>query len=136
MKQSAKRGRKNLIGAYGEEITVRYLKRLGWKIIDINYLKPWGEIDVIATDEQNIIHFIEVKAVSYETKACHKRAVSQANYRPEDNVHPIKLRRLQRTIETWLAEQNCDQLWQLDVAAVRIVPCEKYATIKFIPNVI
>jgi hypothetical protein len=35
-----------------------------------------------------------------------------------------------------LLENGCDLDWQIDVAAVRIVSCEKYGTIKFIQNVI
>lgn len=136
MKQSDKRGQKNIVGGYGEDITVRYLKRLGWSVIKVNYLKPWGEIDVIAKDTEGKIHFIEVKTVSYETKILLQSAVSRATYRPEENVHAHKLRKLQRTIDTWLEEQQCDEPWQIDVAAVRIVPREKYATIKIIPNIL
>ena len=47
-----------------------------------------------------------------------------------------KLIKLNRVIESWLLENQCDLDWQIDVAAVRIVPREKYATIKYLPNVI
>jgi putative endonuclease len=135
MKQSLKQGEKNQVGAYGEQITVNYLKKQGFTILDTNYLKKWGEIDVVAR-ETNIIHFVEVKTVSYETKRLLKVAVSHGTWRPEENVSNHKLIKLNRVIESWLLENQCDLDWQIDVAAVRIVPREKYATIKYLPNVI
>lgn len=136
MKQSDKNGAKNKIGAYGEIIAGRYVERLGWRVLGVNYLKPWGEIDLIAADAGQIIHFIEVKTISHETKALLEYAVSRATFRPEENVHPKKLSRLHRTIQSWLEEKRYDGEWQIDVAAVRIVPAERYATIKIIPNVL
>ncbi len=139
MKQSDKKGLKNKVGGYGELIATRYLARNGFVVIDTNYLKKWGEIDIVARETLNnkpIIHFVEVKTVSYETKADLERAVSYGTYRPEENVHPKKIKRLARAIESWIMENHSDNDWQIDVVAVRIVPREKYATVKFIPNVI
>jgi hypothetical protein len=33
-------------------------------------------------------------------------------------------------------ENDFDGDWQIDVLSVRIVPREKYATVKFIPNIV
>ena len=81
------------------------------------------------------MHFIEVKTVSYETKQQLQAAVTRRTWRPEENVHQYKLIKLQRAIESWLIEKQYDGEWQIDVVAVRLVPREKYATAKFIPNV-
>ncbi len=135
MKQNEKQGLKNKTGAYGEEIAARYLRKQGFTVLELNYLKKWGEIDIVAR-ETNKIHFIEVKTVSYETKHDLQQAVSHGTWRPEENVHAFKLKKLSRVIESWLLDNNCDLDWQIDVLAVRIVPREKYATIKYIPNVI
>lgn len=140
MKQSEKQGKRNKIGAIGEQITVNHLKKRGYSILDTNYLKKWGEIDVVAHETlsgKGIIHFIEVKTVSYETKDLLQKAVSYGTWRPEENVHAEKMRRLQLTIESWILEKGDSVTeWQIDIAAVRIVPREKYATIKYIDNVI
>jgi putative endonuclease len=139
MKQSQKQGEKNKVGAFGEQISVNYLKKLGFTILGGNYLKKWGEIDIVAcetTGSGKKIHFVEVKTVSYETKDQLKRAVSYGTYRPEENVHWVKVKKLNRVIESWLAENRCDNDWQIDVCAVRVVPREKYATIKYLPNII
>ena len=139
MKQSQKKGQKNKVGAYGEDIAAKYLKRLGHIILDTNYLKKWGEIDVVSRENKenkHIVHFVEVKTVSYETKKDLERAISHGTWRPEENVHPLKIQKMNRTIESWLMERKCDLGWQIDVLAVRIVPREKYATVKYIPNII
>ena len=44
----------------GEEIAAKYLTKLGYKIIEKNFRKGYGEIDIIAT-YNNILVFIEVK---------------------------------------------------------------------------
>lgn len=139
MKQTQKQGQKNRIGAIGEQITAVYLEKHGFKIISINYLKKYGEIDIVAREtikNNSKIHFIEVKTVSYETKRALQEAVLRGTWRPEENVHQKKLRRLHRTIEAWLYEYNYNGDWQIDVAAVRIVPQNKYATIKILFNII
>jgi putative endonuclease len=48
------------LGEKGEELAREYLKKHGYKIIEQNYKTPFGEIDVIA-QENNILVFIEVK---------------------------------------------------------------------------
>lgn len=123
-----------LIGRYGEDIAVRYLANKGFLVLDRNYLKKWGEIDIVARRTEKV-HFIEVKAVSYETKAFLEQSVSRGTWRPEENVHPQKLKRLHRAIESWLMEHDYEGDWQVDVIAVRMVTREKYATIKYIENV-
>lgn len=44
----------------GEEIAVNYLKNKGYKIIERNFRKGYGEIDIISTF-QNVLVFTEVK---------------------------------------------------------------------------
>jgi Holliday junction resolvase-like predicted endonuclease len=139
MKQIQKQGRKNQIGALGEQISSVYLEKQGFIIISQNYLKKYGEIDIVAREtiqNKEIIHFIEVKTVSYETKRDLQGAVSRGTWRPEENVHRKKLTRLHRTIEAWLSEHQYNGDWQIDIASVRVVPHEKYATIKMLKNII
>lgn len=139
MKQSQKQGEKNKTGAVGEQIAANYLKKQGFQVVEQNYLKKWGEIDIVARETRGStlkMRFVEVKTVSYETKQDLQRAVSYGTWRPEENVHPKKIQRLSRAIESWLMENNYEGEWEIDVMAVRIVPREKYATIKYLPNII
>ena len=139
MKQTEKQGKKNKIGALGETVAANYLKGLGQSVITVNYLKKWGEIDIVTretTKNGEIAHFVEVKTVSYETKSDLERAVSYGTWRPEENVHYKKIERMNRTIQSWLQENDYHGSWQIDVLAVRIVPRERFATVKYLPNVI
>ena len=123
------------IGALGESLAANYLKNLGFSMIERNYRKKWGEIDLIVSKDKRV-HFIEVKTVSYETKGKLEQNVSYGTYRPEENVHFRKLQRLSRAIETWIAEKGHTGDFQLDVVTVRMVPHEKYAVVDLIENVV
>jgi putative endonuclease len=135
MKQDKKRGIKNEIGGYGEKIAAKYLEKLGFVIVETNYLKKWGEIDIVARGTGKI-RFIEVKTVSYETKQDMQTAISRGTWRPEENVHKAKMQRLNRAIESWILENKCDEEWEIDIIAVRLVLREKYATVKYLPNAV
>ena len=139
MKQTDKKGKKNQVGAYGEQIAVKYLKNKGFLVLEVNYLKKWGEIDIVAREtvgNKQIMHFVEVKTVSYGTKVALDYAVTHETWNPEDNVQFKKIQRLNRTIESWLMDNSCELDWQIDIASVRIVTRDKYASVKYIPNVI
>jgi len=123
------------VGSMGEQITAKYYQDQGFRILGMNYLKKWSEIDVIA-EKNKKVYFIEVKTVSYETKYALDMAITTKEWRPEENVHAFKLKKLSRVIDTWLKDNDWTGDWQIDVASVRIVPHETYATIKIIPNVI
>jgi len=49
------------IGNLGEEMAVKFLLEKGYEIVERNFLKPFGEIDIIAKDKDFLV-FIEVKA--------------------------------------------------------------------------
>ncbi len=128
--------RHNQIGKIGEEIVCKWLSKKGFQVVERNYNKKCGEIDIVARETTGKIHFIEVKTVSYETKQNLLSAVSRKTWRPEENVHAQKQKRLSRTILIWLNERKYSGDWVIDVAAVRLVPREKYGSIKFLENVI
>lgn len=126
----------NEIGKMGEDIAVKYLENQGFAIIDRNYLKKWGEIDIVARETAGKVHFIEVKSVSYETKSDLEWAVPYETYRPEEQVHRNKQERLKRAIQTWIGEKRYKDEFQIDIALVYLVPREKYARVKVLENVI
>ena len=117
---------KRQLGDTGEGVACRYLEGRGYKILERNYLRPWGEIDIIAEKGQKI-SFVEVKSVSRETA-----------YRPEENVHPSKLKRLHRAIQTFLLDHKVpeDRPWQIDVACVYLDFSTRRARVEMIENVI
>ena len=125
----------NAVGKLGEEIAAAWLKDRGMQLLGRNYRRKWGEIDVISRGTE-CVHFVEVKTVSYETKEELDTSVSRETWRPEENVHDLKFRRLGRAIEAWIIEHNYAGKWQIDILTVRIVLNEKYARIACIENVI
>ena len=122
------------IGSLGEKVAVEYLLRNGFSILITNYWKKWGEIDIIAK-KINRVHFVEVKSVAYETKGKLEYAVSHETWRPEEQVHQFKIHQIEKALETWISENNYEGEWQIDVLAIRLVPHETFATVKYIENI-
>ena len=50
-------------GFEGEELARKYLKREGFKILDVNFNARMGEIDIVARDRDTIV-FVEVKSAT------------------------------------------------------------------------
>ncbi|MEK7589812.1 MAG: YraN family protein [Patescibacteria group bacterium] len=146
---------KQKVGETGENVACRFLVKHRFKIIKRNYWKKWGEIDIIA-EKGGILRFIEVKTVSCENleSVIHSvRDTSKQNqtqrpiisngtgetdtYRPEDNVHLWKLKRLSRTIQTYLIEKgNDDTDWQFDVIVIYLDMANKKARVQFLEDII
>ena len=124
------------VGILGEAIAANYLvKTKQFQVIDRNYWRKWGELDLVTRETSGKIHFVEVKSVSYETRVALEEAVLWGTWRPEEQVHQFKLRQIHKALETWIADNNYEGDWQIDVAAVRIVPRERFAMVKLIENV-
>ena len=70
------------IGEIGEEIACKYLINKGFTVIERNFTRKAGEIDIVAK-KGNEIHFFEVKSVSRETPT---NTVSHETFRPEENM--------------------------------------------------
>lgn len=140
------------LGNIGETTVLNHLKKKGFRFVERNYRKKWGEIDLILQKGKKI-HFVEVKTVSCEnfasivsretTKSMFSRGNSESEslfrediWRPEENVHQKKLQKLHRTIQTWLSERNYTGAWQLDVVSVRLSMKHRRGTIKIISDVV
>ena len=108
-------GDKKLIGKLGEDIASQFLEQKGFRVLERNYLRTWGEIDIIA-EKAGIVRFIEVKAVSRERLPDISR--ENNDYRPEEQVHPAKLRKVARTAEMYMNEKNDTREYQIDVVGV------------------
>ncbi len=122
-------------GKLGEDIAVKYLENNGYVVIERNYLRKWGEIDIVAK-KANRLYFFEVKAVTCETQNGVIRETS--GYRPEDNVHKNKLKRLGRIIQTYLFDKNVSQEtnWEFGIITVTIFDDIKKAKVKLIKDII
>lgn len=126
---------KQKIGEIGENIAVKFLVKHSFSILDRNYTKKWGEIDIVA-EKTNKIYFIEVKSVSRETLSSVTHETLD-KYNPEDNMHPWKLKRLARVIQTYLLSKNLNEKeWQVDLLVVFLSLKDKNAKIKVVKDII
>ncbi len=119
------------IGDKGEDIACEWLKKHDFLLVERNYNKKWGEIDIIAAKDK-IIHFIEVKSVTLKEK---KR---ERGHRPEENVHELKQRRLKKVIQTYLFERRYgfDAEFQFHVVLVYMNAVTRRAKVTFMENII
>jgi putative endonuclease len=124
------------IGELGEGVACKFLIKHGFSILERNYTKKWGEIDIIAQKE-NKIYFIEVKS---------KQVFADFNFsaneldkinRPEENMHPWKMKRLRRVVETYLINKRVGSVeWQFDLLIVYLNIEKRLARVKKIENII
>ena len=123
---------KQNIGKIGEDAAVKYFSSLGHTVIDRNYWKKWGEIDIVSRDPQGTLHFIEVKTVTRATFS------DKNGYNAIENVHRWKRERLSRAIRTYLLEKRVgeDSPWQVDVAAVYLDTDKNLISIEVLDDVI
>ena len=123
---------KRQFGDLGEDIACKYLEQKGYRVVERNYLRKWGEIDIIA-QKGSILSFIEVKSVSWDSAFG-----SHETYRPEENMHPKKVLRLRRALQTYLLDRKIkeDQVWQFHLACVYLDEDEKKARVKLLENLV
>jgi putative endonuclease len=133
---------KQKIGQLGEDIASTYLIRNGYSIIGRNFLKKWGEIDIIAKLGKKL-HFIEVKAVSRNLEDINDDLPNNIqnkvdSYHAEDNMHPWKLQRLGRTVQSYLLERDVpDSMdWQFDVITVHIDANKGLSKVFVLPDIV
>ncbi|MEK7539202.1 MAG: YraN family protein [Patescibacteria group bacterium] len=124
------------IGEIGENVAVKFLMKHSFSILERNYTKKWGEIDIVA-QKDNKIYFIEVKSVARETLSGVAIEETLDQYKPEDNMHPWKLKRLARIIQTYLLSKKLDEReWQVDLLVVFLNLKDKNAKIKVVKDII
>jgi len=99
-------GRINL-GKRGEDISIEFLKKQGYKITERNYRCSLGEVDIIAKDK-DVLCFVEVKTRKTEEYGL-----------PEEAIGWHKQRKLARVALAYLREKKIDkQDVRFDVVSV------------------
>lgn len=99
---------RRLLGRWGEKRCERFLRRKGFTTIARNFTCKLGEIDLIATDSNGAIVFVEVRTRADES-------YTQA----QETVTPKKRARLIRTAKYFLKTYKVkDRPLRFDVVAV------------------
>ncbi len=133
MKQFTSKTQK--LGEIGEKLAVMFLMKHGFQVLETNYTKKCGEIDIVAQKGKNL-HFIEVKSVSRVT--LDDVSSETSGYRPEENMHPKKVERFVRTADYYLMEKNVPDTieYQIDLALVYINPIKRAGKVVLMEQVV
>ncbi|MFT8592790.1 MAG: YraN family protein [Bifidobacterium sp.] len=83
------------LGILGESYAEQWLTCRGWTILDRNWHTRYGELDIIATDTEGVIVFVEVK-----TRRNHRFG------HPHEAVDFRKRRNLRRAGSQWLFDRT------------------------------
>lgn len=112
------------MGAYGEDAACAYLSRLSYTILERNVRTPFGEIDIVARDQDTIV-CVEVKSrtsILYGT--------------PAEAITLDKMRHMQRAALSYISSRGTpDVPVRLDVITVLHQVEEKTPEIRHIKNV-
>ncbi len=123
--------RHNEVGKVGEDVAAEYLATKGYVVVERNFRRPYGEIDIV-TRENGVLVFVEVKTVSWETP----KGPLRGGTRPEENMHPMKIRRLGRVVQAYLLKHKYEGDWRLDLLTVRLNFSTRRARVEQMKNIV
>jgi putative endonuclease len=113
------------IGQLGEDLAVRFLKKNGYLITERNYTVKYGEIDIIAQKGEKI-YFFEVKSSVY------KKDVSYETYNPAENMHPKKIEKFLKAINSYISYKNVSRETIIKLISVYIDKENKKAKVEML----
>ena len=120
MKQQTKRQR---LGNIGENLAAEYLQKHGYHILERNFKKRYGELDIVALEGNKLV-FVEVKTRSSNLFGTGAEAIT-----------PWKLRALVRSAQFYkLRYPELPDLMRIDVVSVSLSPSGEVEEIELIKN--
>ena len=119
------------LGELGERVAALFLKDRGFEVVERNYTKKIGEIDIVAT-KGGILHFVEVKSLHGDVSG------DVPGSSPFQNITPFKLRKISRTIQWYLAERGIGvhEPWVIDAISVTVTRETRHAKVDVLWNVV
>lgn len=119
-----KNSHKKHLGKIGEDFACEYLLRHHYTIIERNFQKRYGELDIIAIKGKTVI-FVEVKTRTGRYFGL-----------PEESVTPRKLREVIQTAAYYkLLHPELPESLQIDVIAIELETDETMKAFRHIENV-
>jgi len=118
------REKKN-IGAAGEKIALRHLKKLGYRIYESNFRTPFGEIDIVAK-HKGIMVFVEVKS----------RTTSSLGP-PYISITKVKERHIIKNALFYLKQRGIANVnWRIDIVLIKLRFDGKLESLELIENAV
>jgi putative endonuclease len=121
------------IGNLGEKVAQEYLKRQGFSIRDRNVARKTGELDIVA-QEGETLHFVEVKTILVEEFP--SETSKNDEYDPSVNLHEAKIRKVARTGEWYVLENDWEGEWQVDGCLVWLRRRDGLAHVSYLPQIV
>jgi len=113
------------VGKLGEKVAQKFLKKRGYRIREIGFRCPRGEIDIIAQQKDYLV-FVEVRTKS-----------SLDFGTPEESITQAKKKKLIASALTYTnTHQNLPSLWRIDIVAIELDDKGKTKRIELIENAI
>ena len=111
------------VGAKGEKLAAKFLKRKGYKVIQRNYKCKLGEIDIVAEHNGTIV-FVEVKTRQ-----------TQEFGSPQSSVTATKRGQISRVALSYIRDKKLvDQACRFDVIGITFPPESRKPEIEHIEN--
>jgi len=126
------------LGKSGEDLACGYLVDKGYKILERNFRKPWGELDIVAKSPNKTLVFAEVKTMRSpyerfrETRQFGNKfgndfggvELPDSDIEPEMQMTAAKMKKLKRAASLYAG--HCPELiddkkgWRIDLLALTI----------------
>ncbi len=107
------------LGSFGEDLACKYLVDKGYKIIERNFRKPWGEIDIIAKAPDKTLVFVEVKTIQQSSWLA-----KEEQLQPEDQLTGSKLQKLKKSVSLYAGHRQelikDEKGWRIDLITLTI----------------
>lgn len=107
------------IGISYERVAADYLEGRGLYIVEQNWRTKWCEVDIVARDEQGVIHIVEVR---YRKSGASGNGI--------DSITPAKQRQLIHAAKRWLMMRGAPVGIQIDVIGIT------GDTVQYIPDAV
>lgn len=117
------KGRQKL-GKWGESVAAVHLEAKGYEILTRNWRCSKGEIDLIAQAGQELV-FVEVKTRK-----------GRESGTPEEGLTYKKGKKLMELAQIYLAENDLEADWRVDLVAVELDRDGKLLRCEHIPNAV
>ena len=116
---------KRAVGRFGEDLAASYLTQVGYMVLQRNYRRADGEIDIVAQDGGRLA-FVEVRTRRSRSYGTAKESISTR-----------KQQRLANVARMYLQECGLEDVeWGIDVVAVELGPKGALKSLELIRNAV